>query len=148
MDIPSVIEGGIFKDSRGEIRHVNDFNFDEVKRFYIIHQKDSSTVRAWQGHKIEKKYFYVLKGAFLFAWVRIDKWNNPSPDLKSESIVLSGYESKLLYIPGGFANGIKAVEDDSILLVYSNLSLEDSQKDIMRFDKSLWFDWNREPAVK
>lgn len=36
------IEGGIFTDYRGQISHVNDLDMQEIKRFYIIHQKDTS----------------------------------------------------------------------------------------------------------
>ena len=34
------IEGGIFTDYRGQISHVNDLDMQEIKRFYIIHQKE------------------------------------------------------------------------------------------------------------
>ena len=35
------IEGGIFTDYRGQISHVNDLDMQEIKRFYIIHQKNA-----------------------------------------------------------------------------------------------------------
>ena len=49
------IEGGIFTDYRGHISHVNDLDMQEIKRFYIIHQKDTSIIRAWHAHQHEKK---------------------------------------------------------------------------------------------
>ena len=33
------IEGGIFFFFFGQISHVNDLDMQEIKRFYIIHQK-------------------------------------------------------------------------------------------------------------
>jgi len=45
------IEGGIFTDYRGQISHVNDLDMQEIKRFYIIHQKDTSIIRAWHARK-------------------------------------------------------------------------------------------------
>ena len=65
------IEGGIFTDYRGQISHVNDLDMQEIKRFYIIHQKDTSIIRAWHAHQHEKKWFYVVKGSFTTAFVKI-----------------------------------------------------------------------------
>ena len=48
------IQGGISVDSRGMISHVNDLDMTEIKRFYIIHQKDTSIIRAWHGHQYER----------------------------------------------------------------------------------------------
>ena len=110
-----IIEGGISVDYRGQISHVNDLDMSEVERFYIIHQKDTSIIRAWHAHQHEKKWFYAVKGSFTTAFVKIDNWENPSPELKPEVFHLSAAESKVLYIPEGYANGIKAEEPDSIL---------------------------------
>ena len=33
------IEGGIFTDYWGQISHVNNLDMQEIKLFYIIHQK-------------------------------------------------------------------------------------------------------------
>ena len=56
-----IINGGTFKDSRGTLRFVNDFDFSEVKRFYQIENSSTDIVRAWQGHKIEEKFFLLLQ---------------------------------------------------------------------------------------
>lgn len=138
---PHVIEGGIFTDERGIIKFVNDFTFEGIRRFYTIHHKDTSIVRAWQAHMLESKYFYVLSGAFQIAWVKIDNWTNPSMELKSENIILFGGKSEILVVPGSYANGFKAMQPDSTLLVFSNMNLEESKKDDYRFNKELWFNW-------
>ena len=138
---PYLIEGGIFSDARGNLSFVNDFNFKDIKRFYTIEHPDISTVRAWQGHMIEKKYFYVVKGSFCIAWVKIDNWESPSPELKAEYIILNDNESKILCVPQGYANGLKAIEKSSKLIIFSSLNLEESLKERSRYDQSLWFDW-------
>lgn len=91
-----IIEGGIFTDSRGRISHVNDLDMSEVARFYAIHHSDTSVVRAWHAHQKEKKWFYVLKGAFTGAFVKIDNWEQPSLDLKPEVFHLSAEKSRVV----------------------------------------------------
>jgi dTDP-4-dehydrorhamnose 3,5-epimerase-like enzyme len=133
--------GANFKDHRGEIRFVNGFSFPDIKRFYQIIHPDTTTVRAWQGHKIESKYFYVAKGKVALAWVQIDNWEKPSFELKATIQVLDESAPSILYIPPGYANGIKALEPGSILIIYSNLTLEESSADRWSFDSSFWLDW-------
>lgn len=137
----TLIEGGRFEDLRGILSFVNDFDFKDVKRFYTILHKSSEPIRAWQGHIKEEKYFYVVRGSFCLAWVAVDDWENPSKDLKAEYKILSDQKSEILYVPAGYANGIKALEDNSELLVFSTLTLEDSLEEKIRFDSSLWLDW-------
>ena len=141
MEKPYLIEGGIFKDERGVIAHVNAFDFSSVKRFYTIENTSLKTVRAWQGHIEERKYFYAIKGKFYIAYVKIDNWENPSKDLKAECKILSDLKSEILYIPAGYANGIKALEENSKLLVFSTLSIEEAVKEKIRYDKNLWVNW-------
>lgn len=136
-----IIKGGISIDYRGQISHVNDLNMSEIERFYVIHQKDTAVVRAWHAHRYEKKWFYVVKGTFTLAFVKIDDWYNPSLDLKPEIFQLSAKDSEVLYIPEGYANGIKAIEPNSILLVFSNKILSVAVKDSWRYEPHLWMDW-------
>lgn len=138
-----LIKGGSFADARGTLGFVNEFTFPDVKRFYQIVHPDISVVRAWQGHKVEQKYFYVPKGKFALAWVKIDDWSQPSKDLKAEYLILNEAEPAVLSIPPGYANGIKALEPGSILMVYSDLDVQQSGEDRWSFDASLWLDWNK-----
>ena len=137
------IEGGISIDHRGQISHVNELDMKEVERFYIIHQKDTSIVRAWHAHQREKKWFYAVKGSFTGAFVKVDNWENPSSDLKAEIYQLSAAHSRVLYVPEGYANGFKANEPDSILLVFSNKILSVALEDSWRYDSRMWVDWDR-----
>lgn len=141
MDSITLINGGISVDYRGQISHVNNLDMSEIERFYVIYQKDTSIIRAWHAHQYEKKWFYAIKGSFTTAFVKIDNWEHPSPDLKPEVFHLSATESKVLYIPEGYANGIKAEEPDSILMVFSNKILSKAVNDSWRYDSKLWMNW-------
>ena len=44
-------------------------------------------------------------------------------------------------IPGGYANGFRALEPHSKLIVFSNFTVEESSSDDYRFSKELWFNW-------
>lgn len=136
------IQGGISVDHRGSISHVNELEMRDIKRFYIIHQKDTSVIRAWHAHQFEKKWFYVVKGSFTTAFVKIDDWENPSPDLQPEIFKLSAVDSRVLYIPEGYANGIKATEPNSIIMVFSNKILSEAVDDSWRYDNHMWMNWN------
>jgi dTDP-4-dehydrorhamnose 3,5-epimerase len=138
-----LIIGNNFSDHRGTLNFVNDFKFDSVKRFYTISHPDPSIVRAWQGHQTETKHFFVTKGSFLICWVEIDNWDNPSENLQTSHEILRETIPALLTIPPGHANGFKALEPDSTLLVFSDLDLEESSKDLIRFDKNLWYQWDK-----
>lgn len=141
MEEPQLITGGNFADNRGKIRFVNDFRFEDVKRFYFIKHLDTSVVRAWQGHQFEKKYFYPISGKFAIAWIRIDDFNNPSADLTPEVHILSAENSEILAIPKGYANGLKALEPNSELMIFSDMSLEESLNEKIRYPANKWLDW-------
>ncbi len=77
---PTIIKGGNFTDHRGSMRFVNDFRFEDIKRFYFIKHPETSVIRAWQGHQFEKKYFYPISGRVVVALVKIYDFENPSKD--------------------------------------------------------------------
>ena len=142
IEKPEIIEGGFFEDLRGRIQYVNDFHFENVRRFYLITHPEKSIIRAWQGHQQETKSFYVTKGSFVVAWVKIDHFENPSQDLKAEHIILKAGESKILTLPPGYANGLNSLEPNSQIMVFSDYLLNESLDNKYRFDKDLWFNWN------
>lgn len=137
-----VIEGEIFRDHRGQISSLNSFHFDGVKRAYIIHHPDDSVVRGWHAHQHERKWFYCIKGKFSVALVKIDNWDDPSPDLPSEIFHLSEDKSQLICVPAGYANCLKAHSPGSLMLILSDKILEEALGDSWRYDSSMWVDWN------
>ncbi|MCJ8208575.1 hypothetical protein MUY27_02570 [Mucilaginibacter sp. RS28] len=136
-----LFKAGQHIDVRGVLTYFNDLDLQGIKRLYIIEHPDTSIVRAWQGHKRENKWFLVLNGAFNLLTVQPDNWDNPSTDLKPALNLLKATDVSILHVPGGHATGITALESDSRLLVFSDLSTEESQKDDFRFDKNLWYQW-------
>jgi dTDP-4-dehydrorhamnose 3,5-epimerase len=116
-----IIDGDIHKDERGQIRFINNFDLSQVKRMYAI-EPIKDCIRAWQGHSKETKWFFVACGRFTVK--TIDMLTN-----KTCSYELNAEETQVLKIPGGHYNGFKALEDNSILIVYSDFSLEDSKMD-------------------
>lgn len=134
-------QGGKHSDSRGSIDFYNSFNLDSYKRFYIIEASDPKIIRAWQAHRYEGKAFLVLSGSFELAWVKIDDFDQPSEDLRAESLILKAKDQKLKELKGGYANGFRALEANSKILVFSDASLEASKDDDYRYDASLWHNW-------
>jgi dTDP-4-dehydrorhamnose 3,5-epimerase-like enzyme len=140
---PELIKGGSFTDGRGSLLFVNDFDFKAVKRFYQIVHPEAAVVRAWQGHKVEHKYFYAVQGSFVIATVCLDHFANPSLTLQAEETILTTEVPAILSVPPGFANGIKALSSNAILMVYSNLTLAESEQDRYSYDSSLWVNWHK-----
>lgn len=138
---PTIIKGGTFSDERGSMRFVNDFNFTDVKRFYFIKHPNTTFVRAWQAHQFEKKYFYPISGSFVVAWVKIDDFEKPSKNLIPEYHILSVKNCEVLSIPNGYANGLKALEPNSEILLFSDMNLEDSLSENIRYPSDWWLDW-------
>lgn len=135
---PRIIKGNIFKDHRGTVAFVNDFNFKDIARFYIIENSEQNNIRAWQGHKIDEKNFYCVQGSFLVAFIKIDNWENPSSELIPECVILNSDCSDILHIPAGYANAIKSLEPNSKLISFSTLQLDKSKEDEVRYDKNKW----------
>jgi dTDP-4-dehydrorhamnose 3,5-epimerase-like enzyme len=144
MEEIKLIKGGIAIDDRGEINFVNDFNFKDVKRFYVIKNHSKGFIRAWHGHKKEAKYFFVTEGAALLCAVEIDNWENPSKKLKINRFVLSSKSPSILYIPANHVNGSMCLTNDAKIIVFSTSSLEDSLNDDIRFDSRYWNPWGVE----
>ncbi len=144
MDIkPKVINTESFQNETGTLIAFNEFSLLPIKRLYSIENTNPEVVRAWQGHKIENKWFYVIEGAFVIAWVGIDDFENPSTDLSSEFKIIEASENVVLHIPRGFANGLKAIKPNSRVLVFSDLSLIEAENDNFKYISRNWLDWDK-----
>lgn len=119
-----VIEGNLHRDERGIVRFVNDFDMTHVKRMYCIEPK-LGVVRAWQGHKIETKWFYAAKGSFLVKTVNMFNFEKKEYYLKDK-------DSNILEIKGGCYNGFESLEVGGVLMVFSNFDLVGSKADDWR----------------
>ena len=100
-----LIPGANFTDERGQLIFFNAFDMASVVRFYEIAPKDTDTVRAWQGHKGEKKWFYCNAGAFVVNLIQLDDFESPSSKLKPERLLLETKNPRVLEISGGYATG-------------------------------------------
>lgn len=136
-----LIKGGVHRDSRGVLKFYNDFDMSLVKRFYIAEHFDITVIRAWQGHQIEQKWFYVTEGAFKVILVRPDNWANPSANLPYQEYVLKADQNEILNIPAGVATGFQALKPLSKLMIFSDVTLAQSIDDDFRYDKDLWYKW-------
>ena len=117
---PQVIQGNVHSDYRGTLFYNNDFDGTEVKRFYIIENKDTQFIRGWQGHKIEQRWFSAIQGSFKIKLIEIDDWKNPSKTLSPFTFELKSTQINVLHIPSGFISSIQSLEENSKLLVMAD----------------------------
>ncbi len=129
---PSIINGNHFQDHRGTLRYNNDFDASSIKRIYIIENKDLSIERAWQGHRIEQRWFSAIKGSFLIKLIQIDNWENPNPESTVLEFEINDQNLEISHIPSGYISSIKATTDDARLLVMADYLLGEI-KDEYRF---------------
>ena len=134
----NLIKGANFTDERGLLSFFNAFEMNDIVRMYEIAPGDTKTIRAWQGHKIEKKWFYCSAGSFVINLIMIDEFNSPSNKLKSIRLLLHSKKPDILSISGGYATGFKALEENSKLLIFSDFNIEESKQDDFRFPINYW----------
>ena len=131
---PDLITGGVAIDDRGSLRFVNDFSFQNVKRFYQVENHRQGFIRAWHGHKLEGKYVYVASGSALIGAVSM-------ATQKIYKYVISATAPKILWIPPNFYNGFKTLEENTKIIFFSTSTLEESKNDDIREDYNKWNIW-------
>ena len=141
-DAPRIIDGGISIDDRGEVRFVNDFAFDGVKRFYLVSNHRNGFVRAWHAHRKEAKYVYVVDGSILIGAVKIDNWDKPSKSLDVAKVILSSKKPSIFYIPAGYANGFMSLEENTKVIFFSTTTMIEAKNDDIRYDARYWDIWS------
>ena len=142
---PTLHYGGSYGDERGKLRFVNENITWNYRRFYLITPANTAVIRAWQGHKIEKKAFFAASGSFLIAVVKPSNFEGPCDDETAEFFELTEENNAVLYIPGGCYTGIKSRTSHATLLVLSDFDVERSKMDDYRQPASRWVDWNAIP---
>jgi dTDP-4-dehydrorhamnose 3,5-epimerase-like enzyme len=135
---PQVIPAHAFEDQRGKVVFSNEFDLRPVRRFYYLIHPDTTVLRAWQGHKVEQKWFTCVKGCFIVNIIQPNDWTRPSGSESIEAIQLSADNPFILHLPGGYVTGIKASVPNSILFIYSDVDLETSKTDDFRFVQDTW----------
>jgi dTDP-4-dehydrorhamnose 3,5-epimerase len=131
--------GGLATDDRGTVKFVNDFVFENVKRFYQVENHRSGFIRAWHCHRIEGKYVYVVAGAALIGAVEFEK-ENATP----QKFVLCEELPKILWIPPGYGNGFMSLRDNTKIIFYSTATIEETKGDDIRFAYDKWDIWKEE----
>ncbi|OGL65831.1 sugar epimerase [Candidatus Uhrbacteria bacterium RIFCSPLOWO2_01_FULL_47_24] len=144
MEELRLIEGGLVVDDRGQAMFVNDFHFENVKRFYVISNHQVGFIRAWHGHKRAAKYVLVIQGTALIGAVRIDNFEHPSKSTPPSRLVLSAQKPVVLYIPPGYANGAMTLTPDTKIMYFATDTLEETKNDDYRYDARYWDVWKIE----
>ncbi|MGI9550964.1 MAG: WxcM-like domain-containing protein [Aurantibacter sp.] len=134
----NLLRGNRFSDERGVLNFFNSFDMGKVVRLYEIVPSSIETIRAWQGHKEEKKWFYCNSGGFIVNLIKLDNFERPSEDLIPFRFELFATEPTVLEVQGGYATGFKATVAGSKLLVFSNFSVDESKEDDFRYPINQW----------
>ena len=130
---PGFFTGSCFNDNRGSLLYNNIVDFESIKRCYIIENNINNPIRAWQGHKIEQRWFVAILGNFKITLIKIDNWNTPSKLLQKNDYTLTSNSMDILQIPPGYVSSIEALSQGSKLLVMSDYNFKEIE-DEYRFE--------------
>jgi dTDP-4-dehydrorhamnose 3,5-epimerase-like enzyme len=142
--LPTLLEGNLVIDDRGELAFVNETEFSEIRRYYLVSNHRSGQVRAWHAHRSEGKCAMAVSGSALVCAVRVTNWRRPRKDQPVHRFVLSASQPAVLVIPAGYANGWMSLTDDAKLLWLSTVTVEESRGDDVRFPARYWDAWKVE----
>ena len=117
---PTLISGNCHQDQRGQLFYNNDFDASSIKRMYVIENHSVDFVRAWQGHKIEQRWFSAVQGRFKIQLIAVDNWDKPSENSLRIEYHLHSEKLDILHIPAGYISSIQALEEKSKLVVMSD----------------------------
>lgn len=120
---PTLIIGNCHRDQRGQLYYNNNFDLTNIKRIYVIENQSVDFVRAWQGHKLEQRWFSATHGRFKIQLIAIDNWEKPSKNLQKLDYILASASLDVLHIPAGYVSSIQALEEQSKLVVMSDYHL-------------------------
>lgn len=121
--IPKLIHGGSHSDNRGTLTFNNDFDATSIKRMYTIENADVHSIRGWQGHKMEHRWFSAINGAFKIQILSIDYFEKGLKVLQPYCFVLKADQMDILHVPAGFVSSIQALEVGAKLLVLADYNV-------------------------
>ena len=122
---PNIIPGGCHSDERGILFYNNSFNASQIKRFYLIENIDTTFIRAWQGHRVEQRWFSAIHGSFKIKLVAINNWEIPSKKVEITTYILDSEKLDILHVPNGYVSSIQALSVGSRLLVLADYGLNE-----------------------
>jgi hypothetical protein len=123
--IPKIISGKSQTDTRGTLFFNNDFDASALKRIYVIENNGTDFIRAWQGHKIEQRWFLAIKGSFKIQLIEIDHWGQPSKNLEKFTFTVNAEKLDVLHVPKGYVSAIRSLEEGSKLLIMADYRLNE-----------------------
>ena len=135
---PTVIQGSLAVDDRGQVSFANAFSFEGVRRFYMVENFSTDVVRAFHGHLKEAKFVFVASGSAIVAAVHLDDHQRPNRQTKPHRFVLSDRQPRLLYIPAEYANGFRPLEPGTKIIFFSTATMEEAANDDYRFPADYW----------
>ncbi len=143
-----VIEPRVFSDPRGfffESYHKNLFAEQHFAIEFVQDNHSFSKKGVLRGlhfqiePKTQAKLMRVVKGEIFDVAVDI---RESSPTFGQHvSVLLSGENKKMLYVPAGFAHGFCALEDAEVLYKASNVYSPEHERGILWNDPSLAIEW-------
>jgi dTDP-4-dehydrorhamnose 3,5-epimerase-like enzyme len=136
-----LIKGGRHIDDRGIMDYVNEFDMSQIKRMYIINHPDTIVKRGWRAHKLEQRWFYVVKGRFEVNLVKINDFQNPDPNQQIETYELTDQQPIVIHVPVGYASALRALENDSKIIVYADASVELAKNDNYQYSIDYFVNW-------
>lgn len=129
--VPQLLEGRRHEDARGILGYNNNFDALDIKRMYVLENKNTDFVRAWQGHQIEQRWFSAMTGSFAIQLIAIDNWDRPNKKSERFEFVLDSGTLDVLHIPSGYVSSIQSLVAGSKLLVMADYlmgALEDEYR--------------------
>ncbi len=134
----AIIAGKSYTDQRGSLIAFNEFDMTRVRRTYLITPADLTTLRGWQGHRYEQKWFLCLHGAFRIGLVSPLNLDATTGNEQVSFIDLDSTIPQILHITGGYFTAIKARLPQSLLQVFSDSTVADSVADDYRRPADFW----------
>ena len=147
-----LIEPDVFKDSRGSF--YESFNQAKLRMVlgevsFVQDNESISEKNVLRGLHFQKKPYSqgklvrVISGSVLDVIVDL-RQDSPSYG-QHESVILSGENMLMLWVPPGFAHGFLTLEDDTLFFYkVSNYYNKESEVCLKWDDKSLGIDWGCE----
>tara|TARA_B100001123_G_C15253761_1_gene1003813 strand:- start:879 stop:1415 length:537 start_codon:yes stop_codon:yes gene_type:complete len=139
-----------FNDKRGFLRELYlKYKIKKNLKFAIVSSSKKNVIRGmhFQEKIPQAKLISVVKGKILDVVVDIRK--NSKTFGKYFKIILSNKNSKLLFVPKGFAHGFRGLDSENIVVYFcSNYRYKQGEKSIIWNDKKLNINWGiKKPII-